>query len=93
MHRPFTNGPRSFIRTLTLRPVECDVTVTWEPNGLERCAAVIALAFIRSPDAVRPPPYREATQLSANAVEDKQATVKAQSIGRITVSLLAGKSP
>jgi len=28
MHRPFTNGPRSFIRTVTLRPVECEVTVT-----------------------------------------------------------------
>lgn len=28
MHRPFTNGPRSFIRTVTLRPVEYEVTVT-----------------------------------------------------------------
>jgi hypothetical protein len=28
MHRPFTNGPRSFIRTVTLRPLECKVTVT-----------------------------------------------------------------
>jgi hypothetical protein len=28
MQRPFTNGPRSFIRTVTLRPVECEVTVT-----------------------------------------------------------------
>jgi hypothetical protein len=28
MHRPFTNGPRSLIRTVTLRPVECEVTVT-----------------------------------------------------------------
>src|SRR5215212_979709 len=28
MHRPFTNGPRSFIRTVTLRPVEWEVTVT-----------------------------------------------------------------
>ncbi len=55
MHRPFTNGPRSFIRTVTLRPFECEVTVTREPNGLERCAAVIALWSIRSPDAVRPP--------------------------------------
>jgi hypothetical protein len=55
MHRPFTNGPLSFIRTMTLRPVECEVTVTSEPNGLERCAAVIALGFIRSPDAVRLP--------------------------------------
>jgi hypothetical protein len=27
MQRPFTNGPRSFIRTVTLRPVECEVTV------------------------------------------------------------------
>jgi hypothetical protein len=28
MHRPFTNGPRSLIRTVTLRPFECEVTVT-----------------------------------------------------------------
>jgi hypothetical protein len=28
MQRPFTNGPRSLIRTVTLRPVECEVTVT-----------------------------------------------------------------
>jgi len=28
MQRPFTNGPRSFIRTVTLRPVECEVTMT-----------------------------------------------------------------
>jgi hypothetical protein len=28
MHRPFTNGPRSLMRTVTLRPVECEVTVT-----------------------------------------------------------------
>src|SRR5262245_21032613 len=55
MHRPFTNGPRSLIRTVTLRPLECEVTVTCEPNGLARCAAVIAFGFIRSPDAVRPP--------------------------------------
>jgi hypothetical protein len=56
MHRPFTNGPRSFIRTVTLRPVKCEVTVTCEPNGLARCAAVIAFGSMRSPDAVRPPP-------------------------------------
>jgi hypothetical protein len=28
MHRPLTNGPRSFIRTVTARPVEYEVTVT-----------------------------------------------------------------
>jgi hypothetical protein len=56
MQRPFTNGPRSLIRTVTLRPLECEVTVTREPNGLVRCAAVIAFKSIRSPDAVRPPP-------------------------------------
>ena len=28
IQRPFTKGPRSFIRTVTLRPVECEVTVT-----------------------------------------------------------------
>ena len=55
MHRPLTNGPRSFIRTVTLRPVEWDVTVTRDPNGLDRWAAVSAPGFIRSPDAVRPP--------------------------------------
>jgi hypothetical protein len=52
MQRPFTKGPRSLIRTVTLRPLECEVTVTSEPNGLVRWAAVIAVGFIRSPDAV-----------------------------------------
>ena len=28
MQRPFTNGPRSLTRTLTLRPLDCEVTVT-----------------------------------------------------------------
>jgi hypothetical protein len=35
----------------------CERTVTWEPNGLLRCAAVIAFGSIRSPDAVRLPLY------------------------------------
>lgn len=56
MQRPFTNGPRSLTRTVTLRPLDCEVIVTREPNDLVRWAAVIALGFIRSPDAVRPPP-------------------------------------
>ena len=54
MQRPFTKGPRSLTRTVTLRPLECEVTVTSEPNDLVRWAAVIALGFIRSPEAVRP---------------------------------------
>jgi hypothetical protein len=60
-------------------------------NGLVRCAAVIAFWSIRSPDAVRPPlPYREATQVSANADVDKQVIAKAAHTGRIIVSLSGG---
>jgi hypothetical protein len=36
IQRPFTNGPRSLIRTVTLRPLLCDVTVTREPNDCVR---------------------------------------------------------
>lgn len=32
IQRPFTKGPRSLIRTVTLRPLFWDVTVTREPN-------------------------------------------------------------
>ena len=36
MQRPFTKGPRSLIRTVTLRPLFWDVTVTWEPKDFVR---------------------------------------------------------
>jgi peptidoglycan hydrolase-like protein with peptidoglycan-binding domain len=40
MMRPRTNGPRSLIRTVTLRPLRLLVTFTFVPNGSVRCAAV-----------------------------------------------------
>jgi hypothetical protein len=46
MQRPFTNGPRSFIRTVTLRPVDREVTATWEPNDL--VAAIDVTGFAQS---------------------------------------------
>src|SRR6185295_8475961 len=51
--RPFTNGPRSLMRTMTLRPFLLLVTRTLVPNGRLRWAAVRADGFMRSPEAVR----------------------------------------
>lgn len=42
MHLPRTNGPRSLIRTTTLRLLRRLVTVTSLPKRLVRCAAVRA---------------------------------------------------
>lgn len=43
MQRPLMNGPRSLIRTVTLRPLLWEVTVTCDPNDRVRWAAVMAL--------------------------------------------------
>ena len=40
MMRPFTNGPRSLIRTRTVREVSMFCTSTIVPSGSWRCAAV-----------------------------------------------------
>src|SRR5450631_1526449 len=48
--RPRMNGPRSLTVTTTLRPPW--VTLSLVPNGRLRWAQVIALAFMRWPDAV-----------------------------------------
>src|SRR5580765_8285036 len=50
--RPLMNGPRSLIRTMTLRPLFWLVTFSLVPKGRLRCAAVIADGFMRSPLAV-----------------------------------------
>jgi hypothetical protein len=47
------NGPRSLTVTMTLVPPW--VTRSLVPNGSERWAQVMALAFMRWPDAVRLP--------------------------------------
>src|SRR6188768_2968272 len=47
--RPRTNGPRSLIRTVTLRPFRLLVTLTFVPNGSVRCAAVRPLGCALSP--------------------------------------------
>jgi hypothetical protein len=50
--RPRTNGPRSLIRTVMLRPLRRLVTRTCVPNASVRCAAVSPAEFARSPLAV-----------------------------------------
>src|SRR5690606_26856694 len=52
MTRPLMNGPRSLMRTTTDLPLRWLVTLILEPKGRERCAAVIAAGFMRSPEAV-----------------------------------------
>ena len=42
MMRPSLNGPRSFTRTTTLRPLRRFVTCTYAGSGSVLCAAVIA---------------------------------------------------
>ncbi len=65
-------GPRSLIRTRTLKPVPGLVTSTQVPSGSVRCAAVICVGSKRSPDAVLWPfnrsPYQLATPTSAPPV-------------------------
>ena len=54
MIRPLLNGPRSLIRTMTVRPFCKLVTRTIVPKGSERCAAVSLLGKNNSPLAVFP---------------------------------------
>src|SRR5690606_29640732 len=60
--RPLMNGPRSLMRTITDLPLRWLVTLIFVPKGSERCAAVIAAGFMRSPLAVllRGSEYQEA---------------------------------
>src|SRR5262245_17294351 len=51
MMRPAMKGPRSLMRTSTLRPLAKCVTRTRVPNGNVRCAAVRALGLKRAPEA------------------------------------------
>ena len=64
-----TWGPRSLIRTTTVRPVAWLRTQTREPNGSVGCAAVSARMSKRSPLAVRRrwncAPYHEASPTSS----------------------------
>lgn len=50
--RPRMKGPRSLMRTITLRPFRRLVTRTFVPNLKLLWAAVMAFGFMRSPDAV-----------------------------------------
>src|SRR5690606_40722983 len=50
--RPLMNGPRSLMRTVTELPLRTLVTLSTDPKGRWRCAAVSASGFIRSPEAV-----------------------------------------
>jgi len=54
MIRPLLKGPRSFIRTMTVRPLRKLVTRTIVPKGRERCAAVSFPGANNSPLAVFP---------------------------------------
>src|SRR5262245_21516045 len=49
---PFTNGPRSLMRTITDRPLRALVTRTRVPKRSDRCAAVMAPGLNLSPEAV-----------------------------------------
>src|SRR6202030_122974 len=54
MMRPLVNGPRSLMRTMTVRPLRWLVTRTMVPNGSVRCAAVSLPGEKVSPFAVLP---------------------------------------
>src|SRR5580658_796875 len=54
MMRPLVNGPRSLMRTMTVRPLRRLVTRTMVPNGSVRCAAVSLDGENVSPFAVLP---------------------------------------
>src|SRR5947207_7435325 len=72
--RPLTNGPRSLMRTTTLRPLFLLVTLSLVPNGKLRWAAVNAAGFMRSPEAVLEcRAYQEARPHSAAAEEAVEA--------------------
>ena len=80
--RPRTCGPRSTIRTVTLRPLRRSVTRTRLPNGRVRCAAIMAFGSNFTPLAVRLPanlsPYHDALPHScAIAPPDAAATASA----------------
>src|SRR4051812_48555097 len=57
MIRPWVYGPRSLIRTTTLRPFRWFLTRTFVPIGSRRCAAVSRPGRDISPLAVFPPRY------------------------------------
>src|SRR5262245_62911896 len=77
--RPLTNGPRSLMRTTTLRPLFWLVTLTRVPNGRLRCAAVSAPGFMRSPEAVLEfRAYQDARPHWAEAGEIDAARVSAE---------------
>jgi len=57
MMRPLLNGPRSLMRTTTVRPLRRLVTRTIVPNGKVRCAAVSFSDTKRSPLEVVPPTW------------------------------------
>ena len=66
--RPWTNGPRSLIRTAADRPLLGLTTVICLPNGRVRCAAVMSPGFICSPFAVAWSSYTEAMPESLNGL-------------------------
>jgi hypothetical protein len=73
IRRPFTKGPRSFIRTTTRAPFPRFVTRRRLPKGRERWAAVKAKRSKISPEAVLRPwkgrPYQDAVPSAGRAVE------------------------
>src|SRR5262249_47978830 len=58
MMRPRTNGPRSLMRTTTVRPLRRFFTSTSVPNGSVRCAAVMRRGLAISPLAVLLPEWK-----------------------------------
>src|SRR6218665_1685197 len=83
--RPRMNGPRSLMRTTTLRPLLRLVTFTLVPNRSERWAAVRSLAFMRSPEAVfEPSAYHEAPPHPAAWASATNADEQAKTAAAVT---------
>src|SRR6187431_2659439 len=79
--RPLMNGPRSLMRTMTLRPLFLLVTLSLVPKGKVRWAAVIADGFMRSPDAVLEcRAYHEARPHWLAAVAEEAPTIRPAAI-------------
>lgn len=87
MIRPFSKGPRSFIRTSTDFPLARLVSFTMLPHGRLRCAAVNFFWSKTSPLAVRFPwcffPYHEARPASTIVGGEDAGNVARGEVSRV----------
>ena len=84
--RPRTNGPRSLIRTVTLRPLRRLVTRTCVPNASVRCAAVSPVGFARSPLAVLEPEYAYTDAIPDSAIALGEPVMKSAAAPQIVMT-------